>query len=133
VVFGLESLCDGFGVVPVASHRVPPAPFPACERVKTVVGDDVETVPALHDVAHRLSVDHFDANPKRLVRCERCVDQRRLVVRRRSPPRGPIRMGLWPRLSLSTEVTAQGSALTGSHAPGSQRSRWACRPVRSLP
>lgn len=73
MVFALESLCDGFGVVPVTSHRVPPAPFSAGERVKAAVGNDVEAVLALHDVAHRLSVDHFDANPKRLARC---VDQR---------------------------------------------------------
>jgi hypothetical protein len=53
VVFTLESLCDGFGVVPVASHRVPPAPFSAGERVKAVVGNDVEAVLALLDVAHR--------------------------------------------------------------------------------
>jgi hypothetical protein len=38
-----------------------------------------------------------------------------------------------PSVSLSTELTAQDSALTDSRAPGSQRSRWACRPVRSLP
>ena len=67
VAFAVESLGDGFGFVSVASHRVPPAPFPAGERVEAVVGDDVDALLALHDVGHRVSVDDFDANPKRHV------------------------------------------------------------------
>ena len=50
--------------VTVMAHRVPAPSFLAGERVEAVVLDDVEAALALHDVGHRMTVDHFGTNPK---------------------------------------------------------------------
>lgn len=52
-----------FGVSAIVAGGVPSSAFLAGERVGAV-GDDVEAVLALDDVAPRPSVDDFDANPK---------------------------------------------------------------------
>lgn len=48
----VDGRSDRLGLLPVPPDRVPPAPFAAGERVESVVGHDVETVLALHDVGH---------------------------------------------------------------------------------
>ena len=63
VAFLVEASGHGFGVGPIVTGGVPSSAFLAGERVGAV-GDDVEAVLALDDVAHRPSVDDFDDNPK---------------------------------------------------------------------
>lgn len=71
VPLGVEAVCHGVGLGAVAAGGVPSAAFLAGEGVDAVVGDDVEAVLALDDVAHRASVYDFDANPKSHLGC-RC-------------------------------------------------------------
>ncbi len=64
VAFGCESGRQGFGLATVVAGGVPSSTFSAGEWVEAVVGDDVEAVLALDDVAHGVSVNCFDANQK---------------------------------------------------------------------
>jgi hypothetical protein len=64
IVFPVELLDESLGVVAVMSGGVPASSLLSGEWVETVVGDDVEAVLALHDVAHLASVDDFDTTPK---------------------------------------------------------------------
>lgn len=112
MAFAADSPGDGFGFVVVASHRVPPTPFLAGERVESVVGDDVEAVLALHDVGHRPSVDDFDANPKRPTAGRSCSGLT-LVVQ----------CGLWWHAKRVRLACRGGGRATAAHAGGLPRLR----------
>jgi hypothetical protein len=61
----VDSGGDGLGLGAVVTDRVPPSTFFASQRVEAVIGDDVKTVLALHDVGHASGVDQLGVNPKR--------------------------------------------------------------------